>query len=121
MIVDIDKSIGDFVKFIDEVRASNDYCEGEISRVLDVLQDLVHDAELGEQKNRTEANRFYREMRDARQLRRKLLNEQEQLKPVLAWIEQNSQIKGSLTNLQGAVRTIASAQKLRKYGKRTGD
>ena len=121
MIVDIDKSIGDFVKFIDEVRASNDYCEGEISRVHDVLQDLVHDAELGDTKNRTEANRFYREMRDARQLRRKLLNEQEQLKPVLAWIEQNSQIKGSLTNLQGAVRTIAAAQKLRKYGKRTGD
>jgi hypothetical protein len=121
MIVDIDKCIGDFVRFIDEVRASNEYCEGELNRVLGLLQDLVHDAELGEKKDRTEAGRFYREVRDARQLRRRLLNEQEQLKPVLSWIEQNPQIKGSLTKLQGAVRAISSAQTLRKYGKRSGD
>jgi hypothetical protein len=121
MIVDIEKSIGDFIKFMDAAKASNEYCEGELNRVLSLLQDLVHDAELGENKSRTEANRFYREMRDARKLRRKLLNEQEQLKPVLAWIEQNNQVKGSLSKLQGAVRTISSAQGLRKYGKRTGD
>lgn len=119
MTEDPARKLREFLQFWDEVLSSYGYCEDRLEAISGELQDLMHDAELGEPKDRTGAAQFYRCMRAVRQERRALKNEVELLKPTVDWMLANNGVKNRLTQLVGGMNATVERQSQRQYRTRS--
>ncbi len=113
------RSIREFLKFWDEVLSSYGYCADRLEAIGGELQDLMHEAELGEPKDRTGAAQYYRRMRAVRQERRALKNEAELLKPLVEWMIANGGVKNRLAQLLGGMNATLERQSQRQYRPRS--
>ena len=119
MTEDPARNLREFLQFWDEVLSGYGYCEDRLEAIGGELQDLMHDAELGEQKDRTGAAQFYRRMRAVRQERRALKNEAELLKPMVDWMLANNGVRNRLTQLLGGMNATTERQSQRQYRPRS--
>ena len=108
-----------FVAFLTDCKSRYDEHLRLIEEYQLQKQDLDHYVEMAENLERTQASRFYRKLRDIWRKRRQCKNETELLKPVVEFAEQNKELLGQLTAVQGKCRQAREMIDQREYVVRT--
>ena len=82
---------------------------------------MLHEIELGKPKNAREGYVIYKELREARQRRRKAKEENELLNELYTYLQSQSAFKNRLTQIQGNARKLYNKQQERVYTPRRRD
>lgn len=79
------------------------------------MNDLNHEIELSSPKNARDGYKSYKELREVRLKRRKAKDENELMEEFYKYLNQNSDFKNKLPQIQGSTRKLSDAQQKRTY------
>lgn len=97
--------------------------QAEIKRIEESLNDVYHEAELSPNKDLYGGYKIYKSIRELRQRRRTLKNEQELLKDMYEFMKTQpaQQFKSKIQSIQGEAAKVYNAQEKRTYTPRQRD
>lgn len=106
----------DTIQFIlSEVKENYQGSLSDIDKYNKIQEDIEHDIELNEKKNRTEGYKAYRQLRQMRQERRASKNQNELLKDLYSFFDENKQFFDQLAKIKGNARKVFDVQNTRQY------
>lgn len=118
----VDRYATTITQIYDSVASAYRANETELEQVNGEINDLLHEIELGKPKNAREGYVIYKELREARQRRRKAKEENELLNELYTYLQSQSAFKNRLTQIQGNARKLYNKQQERVYvPRRRGD
>ena len=111
----VDRYATTITQIYDSVASAYRANETELEQVNGEINDLLHEIELGKPKNAREGYVIYKELREARQRRRKAKEENELLNELYTYLQSQSAFKNRLTQIQGNARKLYTKQQGRVY------
>lgn len=111
----VDRYATTITQIYDSVASAYRANETELEQANGEINDLLHEIELGKPKNAREGYVIYKELREARQRRRKAKEENELLNELYTYLQSQSAFKNRLTQIQGNARKLYNKQQERIY------
>lgn len=117
----VDRYATTITQIYDSVASAYRANETELEQANGEINDLLHEIELGKPKNAREGYVIYKELREARQRRRKAKDENELLNELYTYLQSQAAFKNRITQIQGNARKLYTKQQGRVYTPRKRD
>ena len=111
----VDRYATTITQIYDSVASAYRANETELEQANGEINDLLHEIELGKPKNAREGYVIYKELREARQRRRKAKDENELLNELYTYLQSQAAFKNCITQIQGNARKLYAKQQGRVY------
>ena len=106
----VDRYATTITQIYDSVASAYRTNEAVLEETNGEINDLLHEIELGKPKNAREGYVVYKELREARQRRRKAKDENELLNELHAYLQSQAAFKNRITQIQGNARKLYTKQ-----------
>ena len=117
----VDEYTSTIMRIYDSVASAYRTNEAVLEEVNGEINDLLHEIELGKPKNARDGYAVYKELREARQRRRKAKDENELLNELHTYLQSQAAFKNRITQIQGNARKLYTKQQGRVYTPRKRD
>ena len=117
----VDEYTSTIMRIYDSVASAYRTNEAVLEETNGEINDLLHEIELGKPKNARDGYAVYKELREARQRRRKAKDENELLNELYTYLQSQSAFKNRLAQIQGNARKLYTKQQGRVYTPRKRD
>ena len=117
----VDRYATTITQIYDSVTSAYRTNEAVLEETNGEINDLLHEIELGKPKNARDGYAVYKELREARQRRRKAKDENELLNELHAYLQSQAAFKNRITQIQGNARKLYTKQQGRVYTPRKRD
>ena len=111
----VDEYTSTIMRIYDSVASAYRANEAVLEETNGEINDLLHEIELGKPKNAREGYVVYKELREARQRRRKAKDENELLNELHTYLQSQAAFKNRITQIQGNARKLYAKQQGRVY------